>query len=164
MDDPVAAFETHAALEAYVVEQLAGGVKPQTVTFEVARRQGWDWRDAESFVNEVAELQSSVIQRRQRPLLRVMSGLLMAAGGLVLAFTAFVMLDYLAVLQQRQSDLTFLASLTSVLGMIAVYDLPQLLLGLVLVFAGLMGWWRTMPRSAPSELADVPDTEDPFSL
>ncbi len=152
------------ALEAYVVDQIAGGVKPDTVIFEVAQRQGWDWSQAESFVTQVTESQSSVIQRRQRPLFRVMSVLLMAAGTLLLGLTAFTLLDYSATLSQQRSDLTFLALLISVLGMFVGRELPQLIWGGALLLAGLIGWWRTVPRPAPSELVDLPDEDDPFSL
>jgi len=156
--------EDLVALETYVVDELAGGLKPDTIIFKVAQRQGWDWSQAKAFVNQIAESQNSVIQRRQRPLLRIMSVLLMAAGTLLLGLTVLRLFDYFTVLSRQNSDLGFLTLLVSVIGMVATRELPQLIWGAGLLLSGLVGWWRTMPRPEPSELDGIEDEGDPFSL
>lgn len=150
--------EDLTALEAYVLDQLAGGMRPQTVMFEVAKRQGWHWSQAETFVNRVAKYQSEAIRKRQSPLLRVMSALLLAAGSLVLAVTLFRLADYVHTLSLRRSDLSFLALLLSVIGIFVVGELPQLIWGIALLFAGIIGWRKTLPpRTVPEFDYDLDD-------
>lgn len=158
------ATEELVALEAYVVDQLVGGMKPDTIIFEVAQRQGWDWPQAKTFVSQIAESQLNVVQSRQRPLLRIMSVLLMAAGSLLLCLTVATLFEYYATLSRERSDLGFFTLLVSVIVMVAARELPQLIWGGALLLSGLVGWWRTVPRPAPSKLDGIEDEGDPFSL
>lgn len=143
--------EDLAMLEAYVLDQLAGGMRPQAVMFEVAKRQGWPWHQAEAFVYEVGQRQKELIRKRQSPLFRVMSGLLMVAGGVLLASMLLTLAEYWQALRLQRSDLRFLALLLSVLGMVVVGELPKLMWGVALLLAGIIGWWKTLPPRVPPE-------------
>jgi tetratricopeptide (TPR) repeat protein len=61
-------LEEQQALVEYVVEALGGHVKPRNLIFEVCRRSGMSWQDAEAFVKRVGTEYSHQIAKSKSPL------------------------------------------------------------------------------------------------
>ncbi len=61
-------LEEQQALVEYVVEALGGHVKPRNLIFEVCRRSGMSWQDAETFVKRVGTEYGHQIAKSKSPL------------------------------------------------------------------------------------------------
>ncbi len=154
-------FEDTIGLEAYVVDQLAGGVTADKIIFAVAQRQQWRWSRAEDFVNLIATQQSETILDRQKPLLRVMSVLLLVTGFVIVFVTLSTIMVYVNhLMSQRMSDVEFLATFMGALGAVIGRDFMQLMLGLSLLIAGAVGWIKTLPPRIPPALDYGVDEDD----
>jgi hypothetical protein len=124
-------------LRKWVVSSLAGHKKPNDIIFQLCRRTGWDWKQAERFVGQITELDSKEVHRRRMPLLFAI-GLLMMGGGIFAFLPAF--LDLLAALSALEPPwnaekivFAFTAAQTGYYGVIRLFG------GLAMFIGGAVG-------------------------
>lgn len=139
MSDPIADFD------AYLVRRLERAANRDDLVFEISRKTGQSWEQAAAYLDDLETRNASRIQRRQAPILLILSlGALLAGLALGLAY-------YLQVSAALREMLGRAAGLREIFAyaVAATYNLPGLIAGATLAAGGLMGVFTTLLKREP---------------
>lgn len=133
-----------AERDAWLIEQLGNNTNRDDVILELCQIEGWNWLQAETYVEQVAQMEAGPIARHKGPWLMILS--LGALGiGLVWSGIAYYTLFH-PLLKDLHEPLTVKRVLES---MVAVpFFLPQIIAGMSLGAGGLIGLIRTLQDMA----------------
>jgi hypothetical protein len=129
--------DRYPGLKKWVISRLSGHKEPNDIVFGLCNRTGWDWKQAQQFVQQVVEENQKEIHQRRLPLLFGI-GLLMVVGGAVSSISAFI--DLSAILKEFQQPFEFSRLLEFILQARGGYlMLIKLAIGMAMVIGGCIG-------------------------
>ncbi len=129
---------------AWVIERLGNDAIRDDLILELCRLEGWDWPQAEAWVEQVAQLEAAHIARHKAPWLLILS-----AGALVLGLVqsgwSYYFIFY-PLLRNLHEPLTLPLAVQTALSV--PLFLPQMIAGLGLGVGGLIGLIHTLQGTA----------------
>jgi hypothetical protein len=137
MQTPSIEPEHFPGLKKWVVERISGHKELNDVIFGLCNRTGWDWSQANKFVEQVIKENQKEIHQRRLPLLFGI-GLLMIVGGVSAFISAFI--DLSAILKEIQPPFDFLRLLEFIPQARGGYFMViKLVTGMAMVIGGSIG-------------------------
>jgi hypothetical protein len=132
------------ALVEYVVREMGRQAPRQDVIYEVCRRTGMSWPEAEAFVQRVEANRGQEIQGRQRPLLMLVAVITLAGGG----YLFFTNISYL--IPVFQDPVAAVLSAPDIWGRVVL-----VVTGAAMVVGSLLGLWQSLSPSTAPPLIDL---------
>lgn len=130
--------------DAWLIERLGNDANRDNVILELCQMEGWSWQQAETYVEQVSQMEAGHIARHKGPWLLILS-LGALAIGLAWSGIAYYAL-FQPMLENIHEPLTFKLALESALSV--PMFLPQVIAGMGLGAAGLVGLVRTLQDMA----------------
>jgi hypothetical protein len=132
----------YPGLAKWVVGCLAAHKKPNDIIFQLCKQTGWDWKQAQQFVEDVAEENQKEIHIRRSPLL-IGLGFLFVISGAVLTFSSI--LDLNDILSGMQWPMDFSQIIDYIfMARSGVIMAAKLVTGVAMLLGGGIGVWNAM--------------------